>query len=106
MLAGTKFIAGLAVGGRLTGGLMQHDAINPPAEGVVGVRFQFGRAKRPMGAVTLLLGKGFGLGLAQPIHMRPCGGLFKIKLQSRVGIEIIGRIIPHPELARGKVAAP
>ncbi len=106
MLSGTKFIARLAVFRRLTGRLMQHDAIYSPAEGVVGVGFQFGRAERPMGAIAFHLRERFGFGLALPIDMRSRGGLFKIKFQPRIRIKVIRCIVVHPKLAGGKIAAP
>ena len=105
MLTGAEFKSGLAVRWWLAGRLVQHQAIDPGAEGVVRVGFEIGWSQRPVGAVGFHLGEGFGFGLFSPVDMRGGGGLLQIQPHHLVGVVSTSGVVVHPEFTGGEVAA-
>lgn len=107
MLAGAEFIAGLAVRRRLAGGLVQHDGVDPFAEGGVDVGLEVGRRQRPVRSIALLLGERLGHGLGLAVNMSGRGGLLEIKSHIRIRVVTAGEIemSVDPEFAGRQIAA-
>src|SRR6218665_3338836 len=105
MLSCAKFVARFSLWRRLAGSLVQHQAINPFAKSVIGIRFHISRSQSPMRAGAVHHRKRFRHGFPFSINMGGGCGLLKIKSQRFIAAVFVWRLMMpvSPKFAGGHV---